>query len=117
MTTKTKAISDRDAMADLHGEPRPDNPTFPMPPDYAKMLPEHGRVTVERSMGVLRDVENGCASYGPESVRFVAERGDAQTIVRIEVHGDTKITLTLDDLVEIAAALCPPWLLRKKLGL
>jgi len=88
----------------------------------AESLPTYGRVTVERMIeawhpGIDSDDCKMAAGYYRKRVEFIAERGDAETRIRIEVGKETLLRLDLDTLVEITAALCPSWLLRKKLGL
>lgn len=83
--------------------------------------PPQGRVTVERWMWVraTRDEGNGRASGGMSERRvgIIAERTADHTRVLFEVMPDTTVETDLDTLVEVVTALCPPWLLRKKLGM
>lgn len=121
MTTATeKVLTDRDAAADLAGVERPDNPTFGSNPE--RWVPKGGRVTVERMLSVYtcRDMGSKVRSAGgcyDRPVTFTSEIEGDKHCVRVEVTKDTALTLSLDTFLDVALALCPPWLLRKKLGL
>jgi len=82
---------------------------------YAPASPHGGLVAVEKWIEVMQD-HGPRSSKTSEPVTFTARRFEDATRVQIRMRG-TSLSMDLDDLVEITAALCPPWLLRKKLGL
>ncbi len=80
-------------------------------------------ITVQRRREVFRSHGDN-ASVSEEPVRFQAMRGpphsgslsvDTRVLVGISDH--TEVRMNLDDLLDFVLPLCPPWLLRKKLGL
>ncbi len=73
-------------------------------------------VTWQRGLEVMRS-HGDVASVSREPVRFTAWREARGTPIIIGIADHTEIRMSLDELVEAALTVCPPWLLRKKLGL
>ena len=89
-------------------EPRWSIPPVPVAQDAP-------RVAVTRHCHVTK-LRGAATDAGSAPVDFVAVPEGGKQVVVITPCDDTSIRLTMDDLLDTVFALCPPWLVRKKLG-